>query len=190
MNIDIIESLAIKLPQFIVDGSGLVLENNIETDDDIEEGFLLENIRHSQINYIPASSYFPKPERKKELSKGHSGKDVYPRDEKRSINALKKADYQCEFDQSHETFIRKKDGHPYTEPHHIIPLCRYNDFLYDLDVEANIVSLCSNCHNLVHYGIEYQEMLRKLYEQRKELLVKAGLDISFAKLKEYYEITL
>ncbi len=34
----------------------------------------------------------------------------------------------------------------------MIPISKYKDYNYSLDVMENIVSLCSHCHNLLHYG--------------------------------------
>ncbi|MEF9839642.1 MAG: HNH endonuclease, partial [Lachnospiraceae bacterium] len=56
----------------------------------------------------------------------------------------------------------------------------------DLDCEQNIVSLCSNCHNLLHYGVDNEELLHLIYEQRKDLLSSIGITISFDELKRYY----
>ena len=53
----------------------------------------------------------------------------------------------------------------------------------------NIVSLCSHCHNLLHYGRleDKKPILEKLYNERKEALSSVGLEITFEKLLEYYE---
>lgn len=75
----------------------------------------------------------------------------------------------------------------HTEPHHLIPLSAHRDFPgIDLDREQNIVSLCSNCHNLLHYGASYKEVLYELYIQRRELLKQIGIMISFEQLLRYY----
>ena len=42
-------------------------------------------------------------------------------------------------------------------------------------VEANIVSLCSYCHNLIHYGADAEIVIRELWEDRKEELEAAGI---------------
>lgn len=118
---------------------------------------------------------------------GGTSKPKPKRDAQRAANALQNADYKCEYDETDRTFLRK-NGKPYTEPHHLIPISRYADFKCSVDVEENIVSLCSHCHNLLHYGrIEEKEsVLRKLYEDRIEMLRKAGLDLKFEQLKSYY----
>lgn len=53
----------------------------------------------------------------------------------------------------------------------------------------NIVSLCSHCHNLLHYGKMEDKipLLKKLYEDRQAALAQVGLEISFDELKAYYE---
>ncbi len=111
---------------------------------------------------------------------------TYLRDSKVAANALCNAGYKCEVCSEHHTFLRKANGLPYTEPHHLVPMKAQKDFEVSLDVENNIVSLCSHCHNLLHYGQDSEETLRLLYEQKKELLELAGIIISFEKLKEYY----
>ena len=85
---------------------------------------------------------------------------------------------------------QRKDGkYEYTEPHHLIPLSKYKDFKYSLDITANIISLCSHCHNLLHYGRLEDKMiiLEKLYNERKDSLSKKGISISFEQLLNYYK---
>lgn len=113
------------------------------------------------------------------------------RDPKVAADALARADYKCEFDVNDRIFLRKS-GKGYTEPHHLIPISKFRDFDYkncSLDTMENIVSLCSHCHNLLHYGREVDKtpVLNKLYEDRKDALAKVGLDITFDELKEYYK---
>lgn len=110
----------------------------------------------------------------------------FPRDPIVAANALCNANYRCEICATHATFIRKSNGKPYTEPHHLVPMKAQKDFGVSLDVENNVVSLCSNCHNQIHYGMDIDSILKPLYEQRKELLEKIGIHISFDKLKIYY----
>ena len=111
----------------------------------------------------------------------------YHRDRNVSENALRLASYLCEADNSHYVFRRKNGSTNYTEPHHLVPLSAREDFPgVDLDREQNIVSLCSNCHNLLHYGADIDTLLRKLYEERKELLLAIGIKISFEELRAYY----
>lgn len=91
--------------------------------------------------------------------------------------ALEKANYKCELNPNHQTFINKSNGKPYVLGHHLIPLEFEYLFPYSLDIEANIVSLCSLCHDEIHHGINYKELIDKLYEQRKDDLKKCGIEI-------------
>lgn len=127
---------------------------------------------------------------KKESIIDNKGKKVYPRDSKVAANAIEIAGYKCEVDEDHPSFIRRSNNKNYTESHHLIPLNCQDDFEYSLDVEENICSICSNCHNCIHYGSDEErvELLQKLYNERKYLLAKVGLEISLDELKEYYKI--
>ena len=112
--------------------------------------------------------------------------EFYPRSRKIAMCALARANYKCEYCNEHYCFTRKTNGKPYTEVHHLIPLAYHNDFLYSLDNIANIVSLCSNCHNEIHYGKDADKIIKKLYDDRKNDLIKANLPIKLNKLLEMY----
>lgn len=73
------------------------------------------------------------------------------------------------------------------EPHHLIPLSQHKKFDVSLDVEENIVSLCSNCHNLLHYGSDYEALLKKLYDERKDLLESVGICVTYDELVSMYQ---
>ncbi|WP_228307067.1 HNH endonuclease signature motif containing protein, partial [Klebsiella pneumoniae] len=107
---------------------------------------------------------------------------------KSSIYSTKpKAGYRCEVDGEHPTFRRRNSPLNYTEPHHIVPMSRQDDFNTSLDVEENIISLCCNCHKQIHLGQGYEEMLEKIYNERKELLKQVAIDISLEDLIRYYK---
>ena len=95
---------------------------------------------------------------------------------------------EVEVDRNHPTFIRKKSDKPYTEPHHLVPMSFSDAFDVSLDREENIVSLCSNCHNEIHYGRDAAEIIKKLYTKRKRLLNSVGIDITLDELYEMYSI--
>lgn len=105
-----------------------------------------------------------------------------------SFNALCLAKFLCEVDNNHETFIRKNIDIPYTEGHHIIPLKYQYMFKVNLDVEANIVSLCSTCHNRLHYGKDFDKILKKIFtDERKNRLKKCGIEITLEELISLYK---
>src|SRR5699024_12123328 len=107
---------------------------------------------------------------------------------KRALDALILAGYKCKYNPSDRTFTRKNGKH-YTEPHHLIPISKYQDFDRSLDVKENIVSLCSHCHNLLHYGRgdEKKEVLEKILFDRQDQLLEYGISISLEQLSGYYK---
>ncbi len=153
-----------------IDEAGLESELNELADIELIKELSDENLSPSSDDYIP------EPEAKKP-GKTVGEKVVPDRDRAKADNALARAGYLCEFDNEHKLFIRKRQPINYTEPHHLIPL-KY-DVLFEnsLDVQANIISLCSHCHNLIHYGVDAELVIRKLWEDRKEELKQAGLSI-------------
>lgn len=140
---------------------------------------LVSKLKGRTIKYVPAPKKKPKPI---EQSKGI----VYGRDRIVAINALIRAEYMCEIDKNHPSFISRTSKKNYTEPHHLIPMSCQEQFDYSLDVEANIVSLCSNCHNQIHYGDNAEKLIETLYNKRKDELDKAGIMLEIEELKLLY----
>lgn len=114
-----------------------------------------------------------------------NSKKVYLRSFKESQKAIKRAENQCEYCREHSSFSRKSDGNKYMEAHHLVPMSQNDKFDNDLDVLANIVSLCSECHNRIHYGRDANLLIKKLFDERIERLRSAGINIT---LKELYKI--
>lgn len=100
--------------------------------------------------------------------------------------AIKKAEYKCEVNNSHMTFICRGTGKPYLESHHLIPISAQKKFENSLDVPANIIALCSSCHNEIHYGENSKQLIIKLYDLRKDRLRKAGIVIKLQELLNLY----
>lgn len=115
------------------------------------------------------------------------GAEVYPRLKEVVNNALREAQYKCENPSCCTPLFIRKDGKTnYTEAHHLIPLFYQDSFDFSLDVEANVVSLCPNCHCLLHYGQDKEVLLRQLYDSRTERLKKCNLNIGFEDLMLMY----
>ncbi len=110
----------------------------------------------------------------------------YKRDNARAKKAIVNSNYKCDLDNLHTTFMTKKK-HQYMEAHHLIPFGAQSKFNSSLDVDANIICLCPNCHRMLHYGSDIETALKKLYNDRKELLKKSGIEISFEELLKYYK---
>lgn len=117
-----------------------------------------------------------------------NGHRIYQRNRQTSINALIHAQFLCEIEQNHPSFIRKNSNKNYTEPHHLVPMSFSDWFDVSLDVEENIVSLCSNCHNAIHYGRDAGSLIQKLYDKRKEALESVGINITMETLFAMYGI--
>jgi 5-methylcytosine-specific restriction protein A len=60
---------------------------------------------------------------------------------------LERASGICEQCNEDAPFKRKKDGTPYLEVHHRIPLSEGG-----FDTVGNAIAVCPNCHRELHYG--------------------------------------
>ena len=162
------------------------LRTNIELElEEKEDNNLVEELKLANVNVVDTFEYRGE-KKEKEVPIYTNGHKIYPRNKQTAINALAHANYECEIDSKHPTFIRKKGDRKYTEPHHFIPMAFTEKFEVSLDVEENIVSLCSNCHNQIHYGKDADVLLQKIYEERKEILEEVGLKIEIRRLLEMY----
>lgn len=105
-----------------------------------------------------------------------------------SSNAINDANFQCEINSKHETFLNSGTKRQYVEGHHLIPLKYQSQFEYSLDVGANVISLCPNCHRRLHHGRkkDIREDVEILFNIRKERLIKCGLKINLDQLKDMY----
>ena len=147
-------------------GDGLIDENertisSKDSSDDLDE---------TEIVDIPVAKQSPVYDFK--------GNKHYPRDKRKKEKALKRAEYLCEYDNSHFSFwTRNNETKMYVEAHHLIPLNESDEFEVSLDVEANIVSLCPNCHKKIHYGTveERTKMFRELVNKRADRLRKCEI---------------
>ena len=84
---------------------------------------------------------------------------------------IEMADYLCEMDREHTTYISEVTKHPYMEGHHVIPMFLQERFNTSLDIYANVVCLCPACYRLLHYGIksEKQNLLSKsMWKEEKD----------------------
>ena len=117
------------------------------------------------------------------------GREVWFRNPKYAREALERAEYSCEIDESHQLFISKFTGKNYVEAHHIIPIQFQSKYTYSLDTHANIVAVCPMCHKKIHYGTfeETQSMLEKLFNIRKDRLYSSGISIAVDELYSYYK---
>lgn len=72
---------------------------------------------------------------------------VFDRDPDVVAEVLARACGKCEGCGALAPFIKKTNGEPYLEVHHIVPLVEHGD-----DMPENALALCPNCHRQRHYG--------------------------------------
>ena len=99
------------------------------------------------------------------------------------------AQYQCEHNPAHMTFIARSTGQAYMEGHHLIPMKYQSQFDCGIDVYANVVCLCPTCHRLLHFGrdTERRHAVEQLFDLRSERLTHSGIDLS---KKDFLELVL
>lgn len=157
----------------------------------IEENIIEDTLLNNQLDSISKSNIkFHYSKQIKPIGQPilRKGVWIYKRDKQTALNALNHADYKCENNINHVCFLRKDQKTPYTEAHHLIPMAYQKDFNTSIDIEENIISLCSNCHNEIHYGINAKQIITKLYYKRKNLLKNKNIEISLQTLLSYYNI--
>jgi len=128
------------------------------------------------------------PELPRKPIKKKGKKKYYPRNRNRAKLALDRANYKCEIDNNHKTFISKSSKKNYVEAHHLIPFLVQDDIDYNLDVTHNIISLCPNCHKKIHLASfqDKKEMLQVLYNKHVVGLKTVHLDIGLDSLYSIY----
>lgn len=118
-----------------------------------------------------------------------NNKKVWSRNPKYASEVVAEADYLCEFDNQHKHFISKFNGKNYVEAHHLIPMQYQEQFNNSIDIHANIVSVCLVCHKKIHHGLfeEKKEIIDRLFNSRRERLIKSRINISLKELYIYYQ---
>ena len=148
-------------------------------DDDADDVVTTIDVDQNESFGAPEYKVEPKPQSTNVVSK------KYTRDAYKAKKAIFNAGYECNIDKTHVSF-KTKSGKNYMEAHHLIPIGAQDDFNNSLDVDANIVCLCPNCHRKLHHGANIDNELLKLFNDRKDGLKKSGIDITFDDLKKYY----
>jgi 5-methylcytosine-specific restriction endonuclease McrA len=110
-------------------------------------------------------------------------------------SAIIAADYQCEANSEHITFLNRH-GKPYMEGHHLIPCTVKNakeiweKFGKNIDCTENIVSLCPTCHRAIHMGNrdEKRRVLAKIISKRLPILNRIGINLNEEYINHLYEV--
>ncbi|MCI8464389.1 MAG: hypothetical protein HFI63_00785 [Lachnospiraceae bacterium] len=132
-----------------------------------------------------------KPMPKGSVSNRSGNRNTYLRDPLVAQRALTRAGHRCEIDTTHTSFLRKHSSHLYMEPHHLIPMSMTDYFGVSLDREQNIFSLCSNCHNQIHYGTkeDVRRLISRLFLSREqEICSILGRNVTLEEIYQIYQV--
>lgn len=167
----------------------LIYENSLaeaQSDEMLTNDFFYVPTSNNEMSYKLAT----KPELRKNKSVLTSRGYAYSRNPFESLTAKSRSDWKCELNGKHTTFISSTDRKPFLEAHHLVPMYVQDKYTNTLDFADNIVPLCPNCHRLVHHSEEKvrKDALAKLYENRKNLYEKHGININLKTLLSFYEI--
>lgn len=167
---------------------------SLSTDNIVEGGEEAQYIARMAVEDMDSVSlpgaFSNEPERKR-TSRISGNRVIYPRDPFVARRALGRANHLCEIDPSHVSFLRRNGHVLYMEPHHLIPISFTDYFGVNLDREQNIFSLCSNCHNQIHYGKkeDVRELIAKLFFSRaQEICSILGREISLEDIYQIYSV--
>lgn len=161
---------------------GLVGSEILEIKGSLDEDEFQEAIQESKRKELEAGAVSKKGKSK------NSQSSSWARDSNISFTALDNADFTCENESSHLTFISAKTGKQFMEAHHLIPMEYQGEFEFSIDVPENIVCLCPNCHRAFHNSeSNYREqLLNKFFEMREAGLAARKIHITKDQLINYY----
>lgn len=169
--------------ELLLNKSGLYREN-------LEDEFKFQDtINDSLAEYVVEKKEFQEtPSKREEPIIDTKGLKRWPRNSVIAAQAIELANFYCEVDARHQTFISNKTGKLYMEAHHLIPMSKQGDFEFNLDKIANIKCICPNCHRLIHHGKkdERDKALAVLFEKSKQGLKQVKLQISLDRLIDLY----
>mgnify|MGYP002643284831 CR=1 FL=1 len=155
----------------------------IENDEDI-----VDSIYQNQIEEATPTQTKYKPERYYDTDSNRTSKSYRPKTNPGiAKEAIQENHFKCSLDPNHELF-EGKNGDPYLEAHHLIPLNQQKNFINKLDTKANIIPLCPNCHKKLHHAksdVVYP-LIERLLQERKDILAQSGLTIDIDRLKKCY----
>jgi hypothetical protein len=102
--------------------------------------------------------------------------------------AIEVANFSCEVDPTHYTFISRKTNENFVEAHHLIPMEAQGKFKFSLDVPENIFALCPNCHRRFHHASseELKHLIAQTYFKRADKLKERDIYINLEDLQSLY----
>lgn len=174
---------------YILKYSGKVWETSLEQFREFEKYLTSKSDDEYQQEVELATPQAP-PESPQEPKYVNQGKILkLTTDSKLAKYCVNKSEYKCEANSNHNTFISKNTGRNYVEVHHLIPLKYQPEFNKALDNHANIISLCPNCHRLIHHATlnDKKDCLEQLFEkERMSALRGMGIEVTLNQIFAYY----
>lgn len=165
--------------------------DGIALDEEDEEAQYIARIAVEDMDSASVPNAFSNEPERKRTSRISGKRIIYPRDPSVAKCALGRANHLCEANPSHVSFLRRNGHVLYMEPHHLIPISFTDYFGVNLDREQNIFSLCSNCHNQIHYGKkeDVRKLIAKLFFSRaQEICSILGREISIEDIYQIYGV--
>ncbi len=153
-------NFAISVLEKIDTADSLLVANNLKQSDSYHSHiFDAKTIENEFQNKIESSKSISTQERQKKLKEIKNAipermeviSVVFKRNPDVVIEVLNRANGFCEHCNKVAPFLRAKDGSPYLEVHHTLPLSDGGK-----DIVENAVALCPNCHRKAHYGMNCQ----------------------------------
>lgn len=164
---------------------------NTTLDDEREEARYIAWMATENMGPVPSPNTLSNEPEGKPSSRISGRRISYPRDPSVAKRALNRANHLCEVNPEHASFLRRSGDVLYMEPHHLIPISFTDYFGVNLDREQNIFSLCSNCHNHIHYGTreDIRALITKLFLSRaQEICSILGREISTEEVYRIYNV--
>lgn len=175
--------------QKLFSASQLTDATSLNEEDD--EAQYIARIAVEDMDSVPVPSAFSNEPERKRTPRISGNRIIYLRDPAVAKRALGRANHLCEVNASHVSFLRRNGRVLYMEPHHLIPISFTDYFGVNLDREQNIFSLCSNCHNQIHYGKkeDVRKLIAKLFFSRaQEICSILGREISMEDIYRIYGV--
>lgn len=126
------------------------------------------------------------------LGNGFEENKNYKSNSLKREKAKSKSGYLCELGDRNKCqyFTSKASNKNFLEAHHLVQMEFSNDFENSIDVIANLIALCPNCHRRLHHAKDEDRIgdIEYLFLKRKKQLKEKGIVLSLAELKDYYNI--
>ena len=127
-----------ELPSWVGHAETAIKEQfDADLDDKVEAA--IKDSRETRINRLSAANRFPEKVQVVSIA--------YRRNPDIIAEIMIRANGQCERCGSAAPFLRAKDGSPYLEAHHWVPLADGGE-----DTVRNAAAVCPNCHRELHFG--------------------------------------